>query len=87
YQSSSWAMRAWCRECGSGLYYRVTEAGPYAEDYEIPLGLFDDPNGLRMEREIYVDHRPDSYAFVDEDGRVKLTRQDCIERYSRLDGE
>ena len=29
-QTSPWAMRAWCRECGSNLYFRVTADGTQA---------------------------------------------------------
>ncbi len=82
-QTSGWAMRAWCRECGSNLYFRVTAEGPYAGDTELPIGLFDDANGLTMSNEIYIDHKPDSYAYTGE-GRQTLTRQDCIERFSQL---
>lgn len=82
-QTSGWAMRAWCRECGSGLWFRVTDEGPYSGDVEIPVGLFDDANGLRMTSEIYIDHKPDSYAFAG-DGRKLMTRQDCVEKFSAL---
>ena len=60
YQSSDWAERAWCATCGTHLWYRLT--GPEGA-YEIPVGLLDDPDGLDFSSEIYVDCRPDSYAF------------------------
>ncbi|MDP2739926.1 MAG: GFA family protein [Pseudorhodobacter sp.] len=85
-QSSSWAERAWCSKCGSGLYFRVTVESDYSNDIEIPVGLLDDANGLSMANEIYIDHKPDSYAFAGE-GRTLLTRQDCIEKFSLLNGE
>lgn len=82
-QTSGWAMRAWCRECGSGLWFRVTAEGPYAGAYELPVGLFDDPNGLTMTSEIYVDEKPDSFAYAGE-GRRLMTRQDCIDKFAVL---
>ena len=85
-QTSSWAERAWCGDCGSGLYFRVTQEGPYAGDLELPIGLFDDPNGFRFDSEIYIDHKPDSYACAGE-GRRLLTRQDCVEKFGVLDSE
>jgi len=85
-KSSSWAMRAWCRDCGANLYFRVTADGPYADDTEIPLGLFDDPGGFHMTHEIYIDHKPDSFAYEGE-GRKQMTRQDCVDKFSLLDGE
>ena len=85
-QTSGWAMRAWCKECGSNLYFRVTADGPYAADTELPIGLFDDANGLTLSNEIYIDHKPDSFAYAG-DGRKLMTRQDCIEKFSLLANE
>lgn len=85
-QSSPWAKRAWCSKCGSGLYYEVTAEGPYAGDQELPLGIFDDPNGFQITNEIYFDHKPDSYAFAGSEDRELLTRQDCIEKFAVPNG-
>ena len=85
-QSSSWARRAFCDRCGSGLFFEVTLDSDYAGNLEFPIGLFDDPNGFEITNEIYIDHKPDSYAFAGE-GRKTLTRADCVEKFSVLDGE
>ena len=85
-QSSPWAERAWCRDCGSGLFFRVTQEGDYSGDLELPIGLFDDPDGFRMTSEIYTDHKPDSYAFAGE-GRKLMTRADCVAKFAALNGE
>lgn len=85
-QSSEWAERAWCRRCGSPLYYRVTEEGAMFGGTEIPIGLFDDPNGFTLTNEIYIDEKPDSFAFVG-DKHQKLTRAECVEKFARLDEE
>ncbi len=45
-QSSPWGERAWCADCGSALWFRVTVDGPYAGNVELPIGTFDDANGL-----------------------------------------
>ncbi len=82
-QTSAWAMRAWCRECGSNLFFRVTADTPWSGDTELPIGLFDDPNGLTLSNEIYIDHKPDSFAYAGE-GRKLMTRQDCIDTFSLL---
>ena len=61
YRSSDWAERAWCDRCGTTLYYHLTiEPG----SYELALGLLDDPDGLPLAREIYIDRKPDGYAFA-----------------------
>jgi len=82
-QSSDWAERAWCRKCGTGLYFRVTADNEWAGSFEIPLGLFDDPNGFTMTNEIYIDHKPDSFAYADE-GRDLMTRAEYVAKFSML---
>jgi len=85
-QSSDWAERAWCRRCGTPLYYRVTEKGNWFGGTEIPIGLFDDPNGFTLSNEIYIDHKPDSFSYVGQ-GHPTLTRAQCVEKFARLDEE
>lgn len=85
-QSSAWGERAWCRECGSSIWFQVTVDGPYAGNVELPVGLFDDANGLTMTNEIYIDYKPDSYAFAGSDRQV-LTRAQCVEKFPLLASE
>ncbi len=85
-QTSSWAMRAWCAQCGSGLYFKVTADNEWGGNVELPIGLFDDPNGLTMKSEIYIDHKPDSFGYAGE-GRHLMTRADCVAKFSLLDSE
>ncbi|HMO06408.1 MAG TPA: GFA family protein [Paracoccaceae bacterium] len=82
-QTSAWAERAWCRECGTGLWFRVTDDGPYSGSHELPIGTLDDASGLVMANEIYIDHKPDSFAYAGE-GRKLMTRQDCIDKFAVL---
>lgn len=85
-QTSGWAERAWCRECGSGLWFRVTIESDYSGNLELPVGLFDDANGMVMSNEIYIDHKPDSYAYAGE-GRKLMTRADCVAKFAVLNGD
>lgn len=85
-QSSAWGERAWCADCGSPIWFRVTVDGPYAGNLELPVGSFDDANGLTMTNEIYIDHKPDSYAFAGS-GRQVLTRAQCVEKFPLLASE
>ncbi len=78
-QSSDWAERGWCNKCGSGLWYRVTAEGPHAGNYEVPIGLFDDPAGLTLTHEIFIDKKPDGFAFAGEHGR--MTEAEVLARY------
>jgi hypothetical protein len=62
-QSSDWAERGWCTQCGSGLFYRVTRNGPNDGEWEIPVGLFDNSDDLTLEREFFIDRKPNSYTI------------------------
>lgn len=84
-RSSAWAERAWCAECGSGLWFRVTIESPYLGNLELPIGLFDDASGLTMTNEIYIDHKPDSFAYAGA-GRTLMTRADCVAKFAVLNG-
>ena len=62
YQSSDFAERAWCDQCGSTLWYHVTIPG---HDYHsVAAGLVDDAGGLQMKLEIYVDDKPRAWPHV-----------------------
>ncbi len=70
YQSSPWAKRAFCSNCGSSLYYQVTAPGPMAEHYQLALGLMKDiPDDFSLE--LFVDTKPQAYEFAG--ARTKLT--------------
>lgn len=66
YRSSDWAERAWCDRCGTTLYYHLTIE---PRSYALSLGLFDEPDGMPLVREIYIDRKPDGYAFAGEHER------------------
>lgn len=79
-QSSDWAERAWCKRCGSILYFRFTD-GPRAQDgtIDLSIGLFDDLSGMEFTSEIYIDHKPAAYAYAGE--RKRLTRNEALARF------
>ncbi len=80
FQSSDWAERAWCAECGSNLWYRVTTPSDTPHPFEIPIGLLDDTAGLTMTREIYVDEKADVVDFNGD--RETLTTAECLALYA-----
>ena len=75
-RSSDWATRFWCGTCGSGLWYRYDKGQDETGDYEVPIGLFDDQNGLTLKREINIDLKPDSWELKGE--HEKLTEAQTI---------
>ncbi|WP_244995687.1 GFA family protein [Pseudooceanicola nitratireducens] len=78
-QSSDWAERAWCQRCGSALYYHVTADGPMSETLQVPIGLFDDANGFTFDSEIFIDCKPDSFAYAGD--REVMTRAQVFAKY------
>lgn len=86
YRSSEWASRSFCGLCGSGLWYRFDKGVDGAGDYEVPVGLLDDGNGLALKGEIFADEKPDSWALTGEHER--LTRSQTMEKFADLmDGD
>ena len=64
FASSDWAERAFCKNCGSSLFYRVTAPGPHHDDYHFGAGTLDDLSGAKMTEEIFIDKKPAAYAFA-----------------------
>ena len=62
YRSSDWAERAFCKICGSNLYYRVVEP----DSYIICAGILDDPAGLSLTGQIFIDEKPAFYDFAND---------------------
>lgn len=65
YPSSDWGERCFCKTCGSSLYYRVTAPGPHHGMRFIGLGTLDDPSGITLTGEIFIDNKPEGYSFAE----------------------
>jgi len=76
YASSDWAERAFCRICGSGLYYRFKPENRYV----LNVGLFDDADAFELAGEIYIDRKPAGYAFAG--GHERLTEAEFLAKYA-----
>lgn len=70
YRSSDWAERAFCRTCGSNLWYRFLPTG----NRVFLAGLFDLPEGFGIEQQIFVEEKPDWYDLV-QDSPMKTGEQ------------
>lgn len=62
YRSSEWAERAFCKTCGSNLYYRLVEA----DDYMVCAGILDDQEGFALTTQVFIDEKPGFYDFANE---------------------
>jgi hypothetical protein len=62
YDSSSWASRGFCTDCGTHLFFKLNLSG----EYNMPVGIFQDLVGLEMDMQYFIDQRPDYYCFSNE---------------------
>ncbi|OBX18580.1 aldehyde-activating protein [Erythrobacter sp. QSSC1-22B] len=72
FRSSEWAERAFCKVCGSNLWYRFLPTG----NRSFLAGLFPDAVNFPIEREIFVDERA-AWCEVS-GGHPKLTGAQAI---------
>jgi Uncharacterized conserved protein len=61
YPSSEWAERAFCKRCGTHLYYKLLASG----EYFVPAGVFDTQD-FEITSQIYIDKKPDFYALAND---------------------
>lgn len=78
-RTSAWATRSRCASCGSPLWYRFDRGQDGSGDYEVPIGLLDDADGLDLTREIFIDRKPDSFALAGDHPR--LTEAETLALY------
>ncbi len=71
FRSSEWAERGFCAACGTVLFYRYLAGTPEQAVPHLAYGSLDDPTGLTLGLEVFVDEQPDGYAFAGE--RKRLT--------------
>ncbi|NVD06492.1 GFA family protein [Vibrio sp. JPW-9-11-11] len=59
YASSAWATRAFCTECGTHLFSRLTADN----SYNVPVGLLASELPLKMDMQYFIDQKPNHYCF------------------------
>ncbi|ABI57124.1 GFA family protein [Alkalilimnicola ehrlichii MLHE-1] len=76
FSSSEWAVRGFCRRCGTHLFYRLKKENHYA----IPVGLFDDRDVWEFREQIFIDQKPSFYSFAEK--TRNLTEKEVFQLYS-----
>jgi len=74
YQSSEWAERAFCKQCGTHLYYKLHSTG----EHFVPAGVFE-TNDFRLTSQIYIDNKPEYYSFAND--TPTLTEKQVLEAF------
>jgi hypothetical protein len=78
YQSSDWAERAFCSECGTHVFYRLSQSG----EYFVPAGLFQDDIGFEFTEQIFIDRKPAYYDFANQ--TVNLTEAEVFAKFAAV---
>lgn len=60
YRSSDWGERGFCRNCGTPLIWRLHET----KHASVSLTAFDEIDDMVFTAEIFIDEKPDIYAFA-----------------------
>ncbi|MBX8811555.1 GFA family protein [Pseudochrobactrum algeriensis] len=66
YGSSAWGERGFCKVCGSTLMWRMQDGSHNV----VSVQAFENPSQFRFTTEIYIDCKPDSYAFANDTSKM-----------------
>ena len=80
FASSEWAERAFCKTCGTHLYYKLLATG----EYFVPAGAFESDD-FELASQIYIDRKPAYYAFANQ--TPMLTEQQVIDQFTAAAGD
>ncbi|SFO02703.1 Uncharacterized conserved protein [Xenorhabdus japonica] len=72
FSSSDWAERAFCKKCGTHLFYHLH----HPSAYYVSVALFGNNNSGKLFSQIYVDSKPAYYNFVEK--TPMLTKEDIL---------
>ena len=76
FKSSDWAERGFCARCGTHLFYRLVTAN----EYIVPVGLFQDGTRFHFDEQIFIDHKPSYYDFAN--ATAQLTEAEVFAKYA-----
>ena len=76
YQSSEWAERAFCGECGTHIFYRSV----HTNEYFVPAGLFQDGVEFEFKEQIFIDKKPAYYEFANQ--TLNLTEAEVFAKFA-----
>jgi len=75
-RTSDWAERAFCRLCGSNIYYKA-DAMP---NPAVTLGNLDDTSGLVPTRQYFIDKKPKGFSIAE--ATETMTEDECIAHFA-----
>ena len=78
YNSSEWAERGFCKNCGSHLFYRLKAS----QEHMVAAGLFDDQEHFVFESQVFIDKKPSFYSFTNK--TKDMTEAEIFEMFGSL---
>jgi hypothetical protein len=78
YDSSSWASRGFCNECGTHLFFKLKQSG----EYNIAVDIFKNLAGLEMDMQYFSDQRPGYYCFSNK--TKEMTKAEIMAYFSKV---
>lgn len=76
YNSSDWAERGFCSQCGSHLFYRLKENNLHF----MPVGLFDNLDDIVFDHQVFIDDKPKYYDFANK--TKNMTGEEVFAQFS-----
>ncbi len=76
FDSSEWAERGFCNQCGTHLFYRLKQH----QQYYFPAGLFDLDEELHFDHQVFIDKKPIFYHFANE--TKNMTEKEVFAKFS-----
>lgn len=74
FNSSEWAERGFCSQCGTHLFYRLKGK----DHYYLPAGLFPEAD-FKFDHQVFIDKKPNYYHFLEE--TQNFTEQQVFEMF------
>lgn len=62
FDSSDWAERGFCNQCGTHLFYRLKTSNQFI----MPIGIFEGDLNFNFDHQIFIEEKPDYYCFANE---------------------
>lgn len=76
YRSSGWGERCFCKLCGSTLFWRMQNGAITV----VSAQAFEHPEAFHFESEIFIDSKPDNYAFAN--NTKKMTEAEVVAMFA-----
>lgn len=76
YNSSDWAERGFCTQCGSALFWRLKDKSINI----VSVNAFDDAGDVKLDHEVYIDEKPGYYSFAEK--TQQLTGAQVMEMFA-----